>query len=108
MFGANICILKSTPEREQQAWEFIKYFSTTATTVRWAMATGYLPVRKSAAEDPQLKAFFAAAPQNRSAFDLLPYAHPEPNAACWQGVRDGSKSGDHHRQPARQVAREIA
>lgn len=88
MFGANICILKSTPEREQQAWEFIKYFTSTATTVRWAMATGYLPVRKSAVDDPQMKAFFEAAPQNRSAFDMLPYAHPEPNAAGWQGVRD--------------------
>lgn len=88
MFGANICILKSTPEREKRAWEFIRYFSTPEVTARWAMATGYLPVRKSAAEDPQVQAFFAAAPQNRAAFDMLPYAHPEPNVAGWQGVRD--------------------
>lgn len=88
MFGANICVLKSSPERERRAWEFINFFTSTDITARWAMATGYLPVRKSAAETPAIAAFFAAAPQNRAAFDLLPVAVPEPNVAGWQAVRD--------------------
>lgn len=87
MFGANICIFRSTPERERKAWEFIKYFTSTPITTRWAVVTGYLPVRKSAAETEEMKSFFAAAPQNRAAFDLLAVAVPEPNVAGWQAVR---------------------
>ncbi len=88
MFGANICVMKSTPEREKRGWEFIKHFTSTAVTARWAQATGYLPVRKSAAESPEMKTFFAAAPQNQAAFDLLPVAVTEPNVAGWQSVRN--------------------
>ncbi|NUQ00476.1 MAG: ABC transporter substrate-binding protein, partial [Armatimonadetes bacterium] len=88
MFGANICIFKSTPAKERAAWEFIKYFTSTEVTARWSMASGYLPVRKSAAKLPAYEQFVAAAPQNRAALDLLPVARPEPNVAGWQSVRD--------------------
>lgn len=88
LFGANICVLKSTPERERRAWEFIRYFSSTAVTSRWAQATGYLPMRASASDTPDLKAFLAAAPQNRVAYDLIPIGRVEPSAAGWQDVRE--------------------
>lgn len=88
MFGANICMFKTTPEKQQAAWEFIKYFTSKEVTALWATETGYLPVRKSAAETERLKAFFAANDVNRVAFDVLPYAKPEPNVAGWQQVRD--------------------
>jgi multiple sugar transport system substrate-binding protein len=88
MYGANICIFKSTPEKQTDAWRFIQYFTSTPITARWATQTGYLPVRKSAAEDPALKKLFADNPRARRAFDVLPDARPEPNVAGWQEVRD--------------------
>jgi ABC-type glycerol-3-phosphate transport system substrate-binding protein len=88
MYGANICVFKSTPERERAAWRFIQYFTSTPITARWATQTGYLPVRKSAAEDAAVKKLFADNPRARRAFDALPYARPEPNIAGWQEVRD--------------------
>jgi multiple sugar transport system substrate-binding protein len=88
MYGANICVFKSTPERELGAWRFIQYFTSTPVTARWATQTGYLPVRKSAASDAAVKKLFAENPRARRAFDALPYARPEPNIAGWQEVRD--------------------
>lgn len=87
MYGANICVFRSTPEKERAAWRFIRYFTSTEVTARWATQTGYLPVRRSAAETPILKQFFAENPRARRAFDVLPYARPEPNIAGWQEVR---------------------
>ncbi|MBI2298442.1 MAG: extracellular solute-binding protein, partial [Armatimonadetes bacterium] len=87
MFGGNICIFKSSPEREKTAWEFIRFFAPTPITARWANVTGYLPVTRSAAKEQVMVDFFAAAPQNRAAFDLLTVARPEPNVAGWQAVR---------------------
>jgi len=87
LFGGNVCIFKSTPEKERTAWEFLKYFTSTKVTARWATVTGYVPVRAGAAGDPLLAAFFAASPRNRRAFDALPLARPEPRAPGWQSVR---------------------
>lgn len=87
MFGANICMFKSTPAKELAAWRFIRYFTSPAVTARWAVETGYLPVRKSAAAIEPLKSFLDASPRNRAAFDAIPIARPEPNIAGWQEIR---------------------
>jgi ABC-type glycerol-3-phosphate transport system substrate-binding protein len=87
LFGGNICILKSAPERERAAWEFIKYFTSTDVTAKWAIASGYLPVRKSAVEAQATRDAIAAQPQYSRALDVLPIAVAEPNVAGWQDVR---------------------
>jgi len=86
-FGGNICIFKSTPERQRGAWEFIKFFINRDNTAEWSIRTGYLPVRRSAADTDVLKAFFAEHPRNRAAFDTLPHGVFEPSIDGWQAVR---------------------
>jgi multiple sugar transport system substrate-binding protein/sn-glycerol 3-phosphate transport system substrate-binding protein len=88
LYGANVCVFKTTPEQQQTAWEFIRYFTSPEVTARWAVETGYLPIRKSAAQQPALQAFWEEAPQNRAAFDCLDFAVSEPNVGGWQEVRD--------------------
>lgn len=87
LYGANISIFNTTPEQMRAAWTFIKYFTSPKINVRWALKTGYLPYRKSAVDDPDLQAFWDEWPYNRTAFDCLPYARPEPNIEEWQEVR---------------------
>lgn len=87
LYGANICIFDTTPEQRSAAWAFTKFFTSSEISVRWALGTGYLPFRRSAAEDPAMKAFWAEWPYNSAAFDCLPFAQPEPNVAGWQEVR---------------------
>ena len=88
MFGANIFMLKTTPEIQRGAWEFIKYFTSTARTAEWASESGYLPVRKSALETPVLKQFFAEYPRAFEPLNALPHAVNEPIVDGWQEIRN--------------------
>lgn len=45
-----------TPEVQSAAWDFIKFFNTTASQVEWTTDGGYLPILGSVKEDPTLKA----------------------------------------------------
>lgn len=88
LYGPNICIFETTPERQRIAWEFIRFFTSPDNVVRWALGSGYVPIRKSAAEHPDMKAFWAEWEHNRAAFDCLDFAQSEPQIAGWQEVRD--------------------
>lgn len=87
LYGANICIFDTGAEHEAAAWAFVKFFTSPEVSVRWALGTGYMPFRKSVAEDPGMQAFWAEWPYNRAPFDCLSFAKPEPNVAGWQEVR---------------------
>lgn len=88
LYGPNINVFRTTPEQERVAWEFIKYFTSPEITVRWALGTGYLPIRKSAAKDPRMQAFWNEWPYNKAPFDCLSFARSEPNVPGWQEVRE--------------------
>lgn len=87
LFGANVCIFNVPKEQQTAAWEFVKFFTSPEVNVRWALGTGYVPIRKSAANDPRIQAFWAEWKSNRAAYDCLPFARSEPKLAGWQKVR---------------------
>ena len=87
MYGPNVCIFKSTPEQEREAWKFVKYFVSPEVTARWARETGYLPVRRSAVELPEMKEFYAKNPRALHVYEVLQAAKGEPNVIGWQEVR---------------------
>lgn len=87
LFGANIGVFKSTPDRERAAWQFIAYFLSKDVTARWAIETGYLPVRRSAFETPLLKDFLQKHPANARTIEAVPFARSEPSVRGWQEVR---------------------
>lgn len=87
LFGANVSVFNVGEAQQAAAMAFLKEFTSTDNVVRWAIGTGYLPLRKSAAEHPEMQKFFAEAPFNRAAFDSMPFARVEPNITGWQEVR---------------------
>jgi ABC-type glycerol-3-phosphate transport system substrate-binding protein len=87
-FGASVVAFKSTPLRQAATWEWLRFFAAREETAEWSIATGYLPVRRSAAEHAGLKAQWQHTPQAEQAFRMAEFARPEPNIAAWQGVRD--------------------
>lgn len=87
LFGPNINVFDTTSEQQQAAWDFVKFFTSPDVSVKWALGTGYLPIRKSAANNPLMQRFWAEWEYNRAGFDCLPYAKTEPNIAGWQEVR---------------------
>lgn len=88
VYGPNVTIFNTTPEQIQASWAFLKWFTTPGVSARWSAGTGYLPVRRSALDQPVLKELWAEWETSRVPFDSLAYARGEPNIAGWQQVRD--------------------
>ncbi len=81
--GTDVVIFATTPEREAAAFEFVRWFTDPAQTARWAAETGYLPVRRSAFQEPVLAAKLAAHPGLREAYAQLDRARAQPKAKGW-------------------------
>ncbi len=88
LYGANICVFPSSDARERAAWEFIKFFIQPEITARWAIGSGYLPVRQSARDLPLMQSWFREHPSNQKVVDMIPLGVTEPNVRGWQEVRD--------------------
>jgi multiple sugar transport system substrate-binding protein len=86
--GTNVVIFSKASQRERDAaWTFIKWFTDTEQTARWAAGTGYAPVRRSAFETEILRAKFEEFPGLREALGQLEYASFEPKIAGWYAGR---------------------
>lgn len=70
--GGNFYITKGISEEKQQAaWEFIKFMTDTERAAKWSVATGYVPVRKSCFETDTIKDYYSSIPQAKVAYDQL-------------------------------------
>ncbi len=87
LYGANAIVFKSTPEKQLASWLFLKYFTSKDVTAYWSIQSGYLPVRKSAAESDAFKTFVSGKPLNRAAFDIAQDGKGEPQPAGWTKAR---------------------
>lgn len=71
--GAGLAIpARISDARKANALKFIDFITNAANTSYFSQATGYIPVRKSAAQDPSEAAFLAKNPVNKTAIDQLP------------------------------------
>jgi ABC-type glycerol-3-phosphate transport system substrate-binding protein len=89
-FGGVVAVTKSTPEKQLASWEFLKWFTDTKQTSRWAALSGYMPVRASAANEQVVKDYFAKRPQSKQAFDLIPLSQAGPSIRGYQDIRDAA------------------
>ncbi len=85
--GTNLAIMKSTPEKQQAAWDFIKWLTETKQSAYWAVQTTYLPVRKSAVNEQIMKDFIAKTPRYQVALDMIPTGAPGISVAGWADAR---------------------
>jgi sn-glycerol 3-phosphate transport system substrate-binding protein len=60
--------------------QYIAYASSPESRAFWSQNTGYMPVRKSALDLPDMKAHFDAFPQFKTAVDQLPLTKPQDSA----------------------------
>jgi multiple sugar transport system substrate-binding protein len=85
--GTNLAIMKSTPEKQQAAWDFVNWLTQTKQSAYWSVQTTYLPVRKSALNEPIMKDFIAKTPRFQVALDLIPSGEPGISVAGWADSR---------------------
>ena len=57
MAGTNIVMFSQDENKQLAAWEYLKYITSTEPVVEWAVSTGYLPIRQSAYETAEYKAY---------------------------------------------------
>jgi len=85
--GTNLAVMKSTPEKQQAAWDFIKWLTETKQSAYWTVQTNYLPVRKSAINEPSLQDYIAKTPRFKVALDMIPTGAPGISVAGWADAR---------------------
>lgn len=89
MSGTNIGIFAASPKEKQEvAWEFIKFFTSARSQAIWAMRTAYVPVRRSAVESPEFKTYLKTDPTPNAAIAQLDHATFEPRAQAWADMRE--------------------
>lgn len=87
--GAGLSILKTSPQTKQAAaFDFVAYATGVQGTIFWSQNTGYMPVRKSATNDPKQQDFFKQNPAFKVAVDQLALTKPQD----W--ARVGIPNGD--------------
>ncbi len=79
--GAGIGILSTAPaEKQQAAFKYIAFATSPEITTYWSQNTGYMPVRKSAGESPEMQTFYQENPNFRIAVEQLATTKPQDPA----------------------------
>jgi multiple sugar transport system substrate-binding protein len=88
MQGTNVGIYANLSEEQKQgSWEFIKFLCSPEMNGKWAMRTGYMPIRRSTKELPDFKAYMERDTRYAKAVSTLEAATFEPRKMYWESVR---------------------
>lgn len=73
----------STPEQQAAAFEFVRFCASYDKAIQWSQNTGYMPMRQSAIDGPEMAEFFVANPNFKTAVDQLPLTKPQDSARAF-------------------------
>jgi sn-glycerol 3-phosphate transport system substrate-binding protein len=77
--GTFFVIARDAPPAQKEAgWAFIKWMTEPAQTISLSKATGYMPIRTSAVNSPEMQAFYRQNPNYKTAIDQLKTAQRFP------------------------------
>jgi len=87
--GTNIGIFAGRPEREKlMAWRFLKFLTSTKIATRWAIKSGYLPIRYSCLKTPEMQEFLESNPNYKVVVSQLDLGIFEPREPYWELLRE--------------------
>ena len=69
--GAALYISASDPAKQAAAWDYMTFLTSPETQSKWAAATGYIPVRTSATELPEITRRWEEVPGFKVPYDQL-------------------------------------
>lgn len=91
--GGPIMIAKKQSDAQIEAsWTFAKWMTSTDVQSQWGRDTGYLAVRKSSWETPEMKAYLEQVPQAKVALEQAAYAGAFLQVPGYHKVREYLKS----------------
>jgi sn-glycerol 3-phosphate transport system substrate-binding protein len=77
--GTFFVIARDAPPAQKEAgWAFLKWMTEPTQTISLSKATGYMPIRTSAVNSPEMQAFYAQNPNYKTAIDQLRTAQRFP------------------------------
>lgn len=86
--GAALTMFPSDQAQEDATWRFFKWLVSPENSVRWTVATGYVPIQKAALEADEMVQLFADQPAYAAGFEQLEVSSTYPH--FWEmGVMDG-------------------
>jgi ABC-type glycerol-3-phosphate transport system substrate-binding protein len=86
IYGPSIAVFKSTPEKQEADWLFVKYMLSKEANSEWIRATGYFPARQSTLDS--LKDYIGSNPQYQAVLSYLKFGRTEPTSLRWEAVRN--------------------
>lgn len=88
--GAGLAIPAQTPpEKQAAAMQYVAFATNPENAGVWSRSTGYMPVRISTKEAPEMVKFFADNPNFKTAVDQLPKTRAQDSARVF--VRNGDQ-----------------
>ena len=69
--GTGLYISASDPSKQAAAWQFASFLTSAESQATWAAATGFIPVRESATELPELTQRWTEIPGFKVAYDQI-------------------------------------
>jgi len=81
-----LAICRSSPEREQAAWRFLRWAGGEG-ALAWSTAMGYIPMRKSVQASPEWQAFLERVPKLRAFNDQIAICKSRPCSPAYKAVK---------------------
>lgn len=86
--GTNIGIFKDRPDEEKlAAWRFLKFMTNTKNATKWAILTGYVPIRYSVLKTPEMQEHLSNNPRYQVIVEQTDYGIFEPREPYWETMR---------------------
>ncbi len=86
--GENLFIMKTTPERQEAAWQFAEYVLSEEFQTAWALGTGYLPVNLKARQNPRYQEFVNQQPAVKVFLDQAANGRSRPIFSGYSRISD--------------------
>jgi multiple sugar transport system substrate-binding protein len=89
MGGEHIFVLDGDEAKQQAAWDFIAWFTSTEIQTEWDLETGFMPVRNSVATDEAYLAWLNETEPRLIPFvEMQQYAHNRPPVEAYAELSD--------------------
>ena len=97
--GALYMLNRSAPAKQAAAWKYLKFLDRPDNVATWAIDTGYVPIRRTAAASAPMRAFWKQHPEYEVAYDQLangPVTIATSGALIgnYTGVRDAVRAAE--------------
>ncbi len=94
LFGTNLALFKGVDnDTRAAAWDFMKYLTGTSANTAFVKGTGYMPVRQSTFNSPDLQSYYTQIPARKVGPQMLNNAFVASILPAWQTCRDEISAG---------------